>query len=219
LLHAFPEFKDLKKGRPDMVSKINRDFFFATCRSDLFDSSLNQTQLTGLTALLNYWEGKYADRDDRWLAYVLATAYHEVDRRMKPINEYGTKAYFMRNYDKTGNSRKAAELGNTEVGDGARYHGRGFVQLTGRRNYQDWSNRLGINLITNPDKALDLGIATKIIFDGMVLGTFTGRQLSQYFNPTTADWTNARRIVNGTNKANLISGYGLSFYKAISYTV
>jgi putative chitinase len=101
-----------------MVSKINRDFFFATCRSDLFDGSLNQIQLSGLTALLNYWEGKYAARDDRWLAYVLATAYHEVDRRMKPINEYGTRAYFMRNYDKTGNSRQAAELGNTEVGDG-----------------------------------------------------------------------------------------------------
>ncbi len=201
-----------------MASKINRDFFFSTCRSDLFNGSLNATQIKGLTSLLDYWEGKYANRDDRWLAYVLATAYHEVDRKMKPIHEYGGTAYFMRNYDITGNPGKARELGNDIKGDGATYHGRGFVQLTDRRNYQDWKNRLGVDLIGNPEKVLALGIATRIIFDGMILGTFTGRKLSQYFNPVTADWVNARRIVNGLDKANLIHGNGLSFYKAISYT-
>ena len=202
-----------------MASKINREFFFSTCRSDLFNNSLNATQVTGLTSLLDYWENKYPNKDDRWLAYILATAYHEVDRKMKPIDEYGSTAYFMHRYDKTGNPSVARQLGNTVVGDGADFHGRGFVQLTGRRNYQDWKNRLDVDLIGNPKKVLDLGIATKIIFDGMVLGTFTSKKLSQYFNPTTADWVNARRIVNGLDKANLISGYGISFYKAISYTI
>ena len=66
-----------------------------------------------MTTLLDYWDANYADRDDRWLAYVLGTAYHEVDRRMQPIHEYGSNAYFMK-YDKSVNPKLAKELGNDE---------------------------------------------------------------------------------------------------------
>ena len=200
------------------MSRINRDFFFFTCRQDLFEGSLKQSQVDGLTGMLDYWEANHAANDDRWLAYALATAYHEVDRKMQPIHEYGSTSYFMHRYDKSFNPSLAARLGNTVVGDGAKFHGRGFVQLTGRGNYQDWKTRTGSDLIGNPDKVLELKIATRIQFEGMILGTFTGRKLSSYFNTTTADWVNARRIINGLDKANLIAAYGRSFYKAISYT-
>ena len=56
------------------------------------------------------------------------------------------------------------------------------------------------------------------MFDGMINGRFTGKKLSDYFNPTAASWINARRIINGLDKANLIAGYAQQYYAAISHT-
>ena len=92
------------------------------------------------------------------------------------------------------------------------------MQLTGKRNYADMSQRLGVDLVGNPELALDLGISVRIIFVGMTLGTYTGRKLGDYFNAAKDDWVQARRIINGTDKANLIAGYGKRFYAALSYT-
>lgn len=202
-----------------MPSRINRKFFFDTVRLTLFGGALKQSQVTGLTAILDTWENGYSANDDRWLAYILATAYHEVDTKMQPINEYGGNAYFHRMYDINGSRpAKARELGNLSPGDGVKYHGRGVVQLTGKKNYADMSQRLGVDLVGNPELALDLGISVRIIFVGMTLGTYTGRKLGDYFNPAKYEWVQARRIINGLDKANLIAGYGKQFYAALSYT-
>ncbi|WP_281859103.1 hypothetical protein [Litoreibacter halocynthiae] len=204
------------------LSKINRKFFFDTVRLTLFDGSLRKTQVQGLTALLDYWEQHHAAKDDRWLAYVLGTAHHEVDRKMQPIKEYGSNSYFFRMYDIEGDRPKVAKrLGNLAKGDGVLFHGRGFVQITGRYNYADWENRLGTDLTSSrakADKVLNLVRATEIIFEGMILGTFTGKKLSDYFLNVRQDWEGARRIVNGTDKKALIASYSKSYYAAISYT-
>lgn len=198
---------------------INRDFFFSQVRLTLFNGGLTQKQTSGLTTFLDWWEANLKDSDDRWLAYVLATAHHEVDMKMQPIKEYGNARYFFNMYDKEGQRPATARaLGNTQRGDGVRFHGRGFVQLTGRRNYQDWSDRLGVDLVGNPDLALQTPIAVRIIFEGMRLGTFTTRKLADYFSPSRADWVNARRIINGVDKAQTIKGHALKYYAAISYT-
>lgn len=202
------------------MAGINRKFLFDFARLQLFSGSLTQKQVDGINAILDYWEGNHAGKDDRMLAYLLGTAYHETDRKMQPIREYGSTAYFNRRYGPEGvNPRLARQLGNTEVGDGARYCGRGFVQLTGRRNYADWSRRLGRDLVANPDWAMELDTSARILIDGALLGTFTGRRLGQYFNGALADWRNARRVINGTDRADLIAGHAKSFYAAISYTV
>lgn len=53
------------------------------------------------------------------------------------------------------------DLGNTQPGDGRRYKGRGFIQLTGRINYRQAGNDLGLDLENNPDLAARADIAAK----------------------------------------------------------
>ena len=52
----------------------------------------------------------------------------------------------------------------------------------------------------------------------MMEGRFTGAKLSRYFNPTKEAWVNARRIINGVDKANLIATYGKAYDAALSHT-
>jgi hypothetical protein len=198
---------------------LNREFFFAHVRQHLFDGRLKPAQLKGLLGILDEWEARYAEKDDRWLAYMLATAHHETDRSMRPIREYGGQGWYRQMYDVTGaRPQLAAKNGNTAPGDGLRYYGRGFVQLTWKNNYARAGTALGIDLLARPDRALDLAVATKIMFLGMQRGWFTGRKLADYFNPERGDWVNARRIINGTDKANLIAAHGQVYYAALSYT-
>ena len=56
-------------------------------------------------------------------------------------------------------------MGNSEPGDGFKYRGRGFIQLTGKDNYIATGKRLGIDLVNNPDLASDPVIAAKIAID------------------------------------------------------
>lgn len=198
---------------------LNRDFFFGYVRQHLFDGRLRPAQVRGLTGILDEWDASHAKKDDRWLAYMLATTHHETDRTMQPIREYGGPTYFRSMYDITGaRPALAARNGNTTPGDGVKYYGRGFVQLTWKSNYARAGSALGLDLVGKPDLALDLGVATRVMFTGMQRGWFTGRKLADYFNPTRGDWVGARRIINGTDKANLIATYGQAYYAALSYT-
>ncbi|MEZ5832111.1 MAG: glycoside hydrolase family 19 protein [Dongiaceae bacterium] len=183
---------------------INRTFFFDQARKTLFDGKLKQSQVDGLSAILDTWEDGYAKKDDRWLAYMLATAHHETDRTMQPIREYGR-----------GKNRK---YGIPDPDTGQVYYGRGFVQLTWRANYEAMSKLVKDDLVADADLALRPDYASIIMFEGMIRGSFTGRKLATYFNPEKEDWGNARRIINGTDKANTIASYGKGYYAAISYT-
>lgn len=125
------------------------------------------------------------------LAYILATTVHEsgAGKYMKEIAS--GRAYEGRR-----------DLGNTQSGDGVRYKGRGYVQITGRNNYTNWGKRLGINLLGNPALAEQPEIAAKILVGGMKDGSFTGKKLGDYINGSRTDFRGARRIVNGTDKAS-----------------
>ena len=71
------------------MTQINRGFFFTHVRRTMFANTLKQTQVDGMNAILDGWEAEHKADDDRWLAYALATTYHETDQHMQPINEYG----------------------------------------------------------------------------------------------------------------------------------
>lgn len=65
-------------------------------------------------------------------------------------------------YDIKHNPKQAQRLGNTRPGDGQRYHGRGYIQLTGRSNYQMAGDALGYDLINKPQLAAHPDIAAQI---------------------------------------------------------
>jgi putative chitinase len=69
------------------------------------------------------------------------------------------------------------------------------------------------------DSALEASLAAQIMFQGMAEGTFTSRKPGHYFNGATADWVNARRIINGLDRADKIAQYARGFHAAISSTV
>ena len=95
------------------------------------------------------------------LTHFLAQLSHET-LGFRRLVERGTSEYFRKRYDKSGNPRRAKILGNTELGDGERFLGRGYVQLTGRYNYSRAGQALGIDLVSRPDLAADPIIAAKI---------------------------------------------------------
>ena len=157
--------------------------------------SFTQTQINNARDILEAC-APYT-KDLRQLAYIISTAIGESN--LTPIKEYrgapGTYHYEIQNrYWYTG------------------YYGRGYVQLTWDYNYKKFGGLLGIDLLGKPDLALDPSVAGKIICIGMTKGLFTGVGLNDYFTSSKADWTNARRIVNGLDKAAEFGNRGASIY-------
>jgi predicted chitinase len=174
---------------------INREKFFQGYKEKF--GSLNQSQVDNLNFLLDKLDDSFID-DLRHYAYILATIKHETAETYKPITEYGSRAYLRR--------KKYYP-----------YIGRGFVQLTWDWNYDKFGNALDIDLIGNPQMANEPETAWKILELGMTSKrvNFTGKVLSDYFNDNKTDWINARRIINGTDRAKLVGGYAETLYKLL----
>lgn len=187
----------------------NLKSFYAAARLEF--GAFNTQQVQAMDALIR----QFAGSDSRHLAYILATAWHETQRFIY-MHEVGGPTYFKNMYDMNGSRPHVAkQLGNNQPGDGARYYGRGFVQLTGRANYERAGKALGIDLINQPARAADFDVAAKVLYLGMKDGWFTGKRLSHYFNQTVDDPNGARRIVNGTDKAASIAAYHYKFLGAL----
>ena len=189
-------------------------FFNAVRAGKTLGPTLTQDEVSGCEAILEACRGFPV----AWAAYCLSTAAHETAFTMQPIKERGGPAYFHRMYDIEGSRpAKARELGNLTPGDGARYCGRGYVQLTGRANYVRAGRELGVPLEADPDLALRPDVAAKIMRHGMQEGWFTGKKLETYL-PKEADihqFSNARRIINGLDRAVEIASYALEFQSAL----
>jgi len=187
--------------------------FYDVIHPMLFSHGLSERQFQGIEAVL----GVCADSnitDNRQIAYILATIYHECDKTMQPIEESGKGA----GYDYGKKLKRGGGPGHRfpYTTPDQIYYGRGFVQLTWYENYEAQSKILGVDLLNHPELALDPSIAGKILIHGMTKGDFTGHMLSQYFNQDTTDYINARKIINGLDCAQLIAGYAHTFYTGLT---
>jgi putative chitinase len=191
---------------------MNRQTFISLITPALFSGRITQNQIDGIHFKLTAWE-RSGLADIRWLAYMLATSYHETAQTMQPIEEYGKgrgKPYGQ----KLRHDRKPYTFPDKL------YYGRGDVQLTWYENYEAMGKLLGIPLLEQPELALKPDISAQIMIEGMTKGKsnrgdFTGASLENYFNEVRDDPVHARRIINGLDKANLIAGYHDKFLTAI----
>lgn len=162
---------------------------FTQIQLDCIEETLKQSILMGL--------------DSNQTAYVLATFWHESRFLLHPEEFASGAAYEGR-----------ADLGNTQPGDGIRFKGRGAAQITGRRNYTNVSKLFKIDCVNNPD-TLETIVSVKPCIHFMMKGLFTGRKLTKYDLKTSSGVINARRTVNGLDRAELIAGYFYDIQKAL----
>lgn len=143
-----------------------------------------------------------------WMAYCLATDYHETNKTMQGVKE----AYWC------SESWRQTHLRYYP------YYGRGKVQLTWKGDdrtphygYTRATEELGIDLVGNPDKALELDIAARVLVTGMLQGWFTGKSLRDFIGstPSKQQYVNARQIVNGHDDDELIASYAVIFDGAL----
>ncbi|MCZ4089314.1 hypothetical protein [Sinorhizobium psoraleae] len=116
-----------------------------------FGGRLTQSQIDGMTAILDEWDRRKL-LDKRWLAYMLATTFHETAATMQPIRERGGEKWDLR---------------------GKAYYpwvGEGLVQVTWEENHRKFG-------ATKPGQLLKMPIAIKALFDGMTKGMFTSASL------------------------------------------
>lgn len=131
--------------------------------------------------------------DQRQIAYILATAWHE--SRLYCVKEKRARK---------GTALRRLQDRYWYTG----FYGRGPSQLTWEVNYRKFTPVVNHNLVADPDAALRMDFGAIILVHGMAKGWFTGVELDDYFNKWETDWINARRIVNGVDRAGLIGRYG-----------
>ncbi|TKC85855.1 lytic transglycosylase domain-containing protein, partial [Trinickia terrae] len=186
---------------------------------------LPQRSEENLRTLLHWINDLYIainqDFSAKYVAYMLATARVEsYDWHTKeffgPISEkisYEDAEYDYGCGDGAKNPARAKKHGNTEIGDGYKYRGRGLVQITWKQNYTAFSSMVGEDLVSNPDEALSWKSAARIMVAGMTNGTFTGYKLADFLDGANSDYISARKIINGADKNWIIADYANHFYK------
>ena len=172
-------------------------------------------QKAGMKAIIETFELHHPDGDRRWLAYMLATAFHETAATMQPVRE---AFWLSENWRKSHLSYYP-------------YYGRGYVQVTHKENYEKAGEEIQVDLVRKPDLALDPQNAARIMLVGMTDGWFRGdnqgrHTLARYFSRTVDDPVGARKIVNGrevkkiagikTTVGDIISRYYVEFLEGLN---
>jgi len=194
-------------------------------RRTLFHGKLSVDQVKGIEGILSAMDA-VGDGDQDTLAYALATAYHETGARMVPVREGFAKtdagarkavnALAAKRGPKSAVARYARPVGPY----GNVYYGRGHVQLTWLENYERSSEDAGTDLVASPDAMLDPVISARVLIRGLIDGRWGGNKgLSRYEGAddhlSDAEAAEARRTVNGKDKALETARYHRRFYDAL----
>jgi putative chitinase len=185
---------------------MDKTKFYASVRAGILGPKLEDNEVQGCEAILAAMEGASIAH----CAYALATAYHETARTMQPVRE----AYWLSEDWRRRNLRYWP------------WYGRGYVQLTWQSNYaraDREATAAGLikagELLANADLAMRMDLAAFIMRAGMDEGWFSaGNTLDKHLPTplgTLPQFTTARRIINGTDKAGSIAAYAIEFQNAL----
>jgi len=175
--------------------------FLTKIKANGLFKALTQLQVDSINAIGDEMQAQQVT-DVRQQAYIFATAYWEAhnpkkpELRLTPMKEFGGETYLK----------------------GKKYYpyfGRGFSQLTWDYNYKKEGSRLSLPLLEQPDLMLQLHTAANSHVYCMKHGSYTGKKLSDYINDKKCDFINARRIVNGTDRAAEIASIAQKFLSAL----
>lgn len=180
---------------------MNRKAFYDQIRDEV---NLTTQNVEGMEKLLDYAERKER-LDTQSLGYVTATTWWETGQTMHPVKE----AYWKDEAWRKKNLRYYP------------WYGRGLIQTTWERNYRAIAKAMGLpedTFIKNPDLLLTFEYALPALFTGMKLGIYTGKDLDDYIDgidesdeEDLREFKLARKIVNGTDKAETIGRLALIF--------
>jgi hypothetical protein len=217
---------------PEMV--VDRKYFYDNFPSKALGvKSLTASQKQGFDAIFDVWDS-IKDYDSlEWLAYELATPWHETGRTMQPVRE-GFAKTDAEAYQHVTNYCAKNHIDNyaRRHPNGNSYYGRGYVQLTHAANYTKTSKRLGLGelLYNSPDEVMKPKVAAQILITGLMEGLFRPKYgtLIDYFSGPTQRWFDARDLVNGDkNKTpkwakgkkigTLVADYGKAFFGSLKY--
>lgn len=216
---------------------MNETPFFAYLRTNVFSGHLSQGQVDGVHAILSACDklgvtdirqkaavlatpcietGCTFEPTVESLNYTAASLISKFSGSgritIAQANAWGRTSKHIANQIQIGNTIYggawgAKNLGNTQSGDGYNLRGRGLTQLTGRRLYELGSKLVGVDLLTYPEKANEQATAALLLVAFSRDGVFTGKKLSTYIHDDVCDFKNARRIVNGTDKADQYAAF------------
>lgn len=182
--------------------------FFETARKSV---NLTDANVDGLQRIVSYGESQKTQVND--LAYLCGTAFWETGGSCQPVEE----CYYLGTPARV----KAAQRK-------LRYYphfGRGLAQTTWPDNYRKVAKLLGLPedfFLKDPDKLLEWEFALPALFKASETGLYTGKALSDYIDDLDEgdaedrrEYINARRVINGTDKAAKIADLALAFERAL----
>lgn len=213
---------------------MDKKAFFDNVRGPLFSGSIPATAVTTIEAIVDEAAKSNASITD--LAYMLATAYHEVGRALVPIREnmnytkadriratwptrFPTNASavpYVNHPQKLANKVYGGRLGNDTVNDGWLYRGGGLAQSTGKENYIKVKNYSGVDVVASPMLITRLDVSVIALVHFMLDGVYTGKKLSDYNG--AAGFVQMRAIINADVKANgaKVAGYAKKFLSGLT---
>lgn len=191
----------------------------------MFGGKLTQGQVDGCARIVAYGQEHGYSRSQ--VAYALATAKHETADWMLPIRE-GARRYGAA-YTDAQAQRAVASIHakgiiktNYALPTGPykkSYYGRGLIQITWIENYARLGDRIGVDLVADPDKALTWEVALPLLFIGMAEGLYTGKTLPRAGSGKAGDEFDValRAVVNGDTKSvePVVDGYAETFFTAL----
>lgn len=195
-----------------MQHQLSRTALMTRINAVLFKGTVSDDQRHGIERYVWVWQLLRINKvyaPTAYLAYILATVYHETAQTMQPVEEYG--------------KGEGRDYGKPDPITGQVYYGRGDVQVTWKYNYQTLSELLidpitmqkGVDLVNYPELLLEPIYSAQATILGMVKGIFTGRKLADYLDALDPDYVGARKIINGTDNDTLIADHAKEFHKAL----